>query len=181
MSGFQLYTPFPNQSKRLALSYLKMNSLHNISKTLKNIATDRYVFLFVFERNKQFCFSIKKIQIVGEQNVLTEIINLRHCEVPCIYKNRYYIASKCGIFDRNYDIWLKYSCSGTLPRPKYSGTLRRCDLRKWEMWRRKEQIHNELWRNQQEHLPKQSLQSCAQYSFQGSGTMCYLIWLDLLL
>ena len=38
---------YPNQSKRLVSLYLKTNSLHIISKTLKNIATDRYVFLFV--------------------------------------------------------------------------------------------------------------------------------------
>ena len=59
---------------------------------------------FRFERNKGCCFSIKKFQIVGEQNVLTEIINLRHCEVYSLYKNRHYIASKCGIVDSNYDI-----------------------------------------------------------------------------
>ena len=59
---------------------------------------------FRFDRNKGCCFSIKTFQNVGEQNVLTEIINLRHCEVHRFYKNRYYIASKCGIFDSNYDI-----------------------------------------------------------------------------
>ena len=46
---------------------------------------------FRFERNKDCCFSIKKFEIVGEQNVLTEIMNLRHCE-------------ECGIFDSKYDI-----------------------------------------------------------------------------
>ena len=59
---------------------------------------------FRFERNKECCFSIKKFQIVGEQNVLTEIINLRHCDLHSLCKNRYYIASKCGIIDRSYDI-----------------------------------------------------------------------------
>ena len=85
---------------------------------------------FRFERNKECCFSIKEVQIGGEQNVRTEIINLRHWEVHSLYKNRYYIASNCGIFDSNYDIWIKHPCSGTLPRSKYSGTHRRCDLPK---------------------------------------------------
>ena len=49
---------------------------------------------FCFEPNRECCFSIKKFQNVGEQNVLTEIINLRHCEVYNFNKNRYYIASK---------------------------------------------------------------------------------------
>ena len=59
---------------------------------------------FRFERNKECCFSIKKFKIVGEQNVLTEIIILRHRELHSFYKNCYYFASKCGIFDSIYDI-----------------------------------------------------------------------------
>ena len=58
---------------------------------------------FRFELN-ECCFSIKKFQIVGEQNVLIEMINLRHCEVHSLYKNRYDIASKCGNIDSIYDI-----------------------------------------------------------------------------
>ena len=88
---------------------------------------------FCFERNNGCCFSIKKYQIAGEQNVLSENINLRHCEVQSHYKNCHYFASKCGIISSNYDIWLKHSFSGVLPRPKYSGTHRRCDLPKQEM------------------------------------------------
>ena len=59
---------------------------------------------FRFERNNECCFSIRKFEIVGEQNILTEVINLRHCEVHSPYKNRFHISSKCGFFDSNYDI-----------------------------------------------------------------------------
>ena len=107
-SPFCLHT---NQSKRLVLIYLKTNSLHIFSRTLKNTATHRCVF-FRLERNEEYCFSIKKVQIVGEQNILTEIINLRHCEVHSLNKNGNYIASKCGIFSK-CDIRLKHSGSGT--------------------------------------------------------------------
>ena len=41
---------------------------------------------FRFERNRGCCFSIKRFEIVGKRNVLTEIINLRHCEVYSFYK-----------------------------------------------------------------------------------------------
>ena len=47
LSLFQFCTFCPNQSKRLVLLFFKTNSLHIIPKTIKNIATDRYVFLFV--------------------------------------------------------------------------------------------------------------------------------------
>ena len=39
--------PLPKPKQEIGFTYLKTNSLHNISQTLKNIATDRYVFLFV--------------------------------------------------------------------------------------------------------------------------------------
>ena len=71
-----------------------------------------------FERNKKCCLSIKKFQIVGEQNSLTEITKLRHCEVYRLYKICYSFATKCGNFDSNYDMWLKHSCSGNLPKSK---------------------------------------------------------------
>ena len=48
LSSFQQYSLYPNQSKRLVLPFLNTNSLHIFSKTLKNIATDRHVFFFVF-------------------------------------------------------------------------------------------------------------------------------------
>ena len=53
----------------------------------------------------------KQNQIVGDQNVLTEIINLRQCEVYNFYKSRYCIAPKCGIFDSNFDMWLRHCSS----------------------------------------------------------------------
>ena len=62
---------------------------------------------FRFERNRECCFAIKEFQIVGEQNVLTEIVNLRHCKMCSFQRNSYYIASKCRFFDSNYDMWPK--------------------------------------------------------------------------
>ena len=61
-------------------------------------------FSFRPERNRVCCFSIKEFQIVGKHSVLERIINLQHCEVHSLYKSHYYIASKCEIFDSNYDI-----------------------------------------------------------------------------
>ena len=88
---------------------------------------------FRFDRNKKCRFSIKKVQIVGERNVVLEFINPRHCDVYSLYKNRYYIPSKWGNFQGNYDMWLRHSCSGTLPRAKCSGYHRRCEMPKLEM------------------------------------------------
>ena len=54
---------YPNQSKRLVVPYLKTNSLHNISKTLKNIAIDRYVFLFVLSVTRSVVFPSKILKL----------------------------------------------------------------------------------------------------------------------
>ena len=82
------------------------------------------------ERNKECCFSVKKFQIFGEQNVLIEIINLRHCEVYSLHKLCYYVASKWGLFDSKYALWLNCSCSSTSARSNYSGNRRRYELSK---------------------------------------------------
>ena len=70
---------------------------------IKNHCNRQKRLFFRFERNKECCCSIEKFQIVDYENVLTEIINLRHCEVHRFY-NHFYIASKCGISGGNYDI-----------------------------------------------------------------------------
>ena len=52
---------------------------------------------FRLERNMECCFSIQKFQIVGEQSVLTEIINLRHCEVHSLYRNCFILPQSVEI------------------------------------------------------------------------------------
>ena len=64
LSSFQLYTLKPNQNKRLSLLYLKTNSLHIISKTLKKIATDRYVFLFVLNVTRSVVSPSKRFKLL---------------------------------------------------------------------------------------------------------------------
>ena len=130
---FPTLYPLPKPKPEIGFTLLKDELLAHYFQDIKEHRNRQIRLSFRFERNKSCCFSIKKFEIVGEQNVLTEIINLRHCEVYSLYRNRYYIASRWGIFDSNYDIRLKHSCSGTLARSKYSGTHRRCHLPKQEM------------------------------------------------
>ena len=96
--------PLPKPKQEIGFTLFKDELFAHYFQDIKEHCNRQIRLSFRFERNKECCFSIKKFQIVGEQNVLTDIINLRHCEVHSLYKNRYYIASKCGIFDSNYDI-----------------------------------------------------------------------------
>ena len=127
---FPALYPLPKPKQEIGFTLFKDELFAHYFQDIKEHCNRQIRLSFRFERNKECCFSIKKFKIVGEQNVLTEIIKLRHCEVHSLYKNHYYNASKCGIFDSNYDIRLKHSCSGTLPRSIYSATHRRCDLPK---------------------------------------------------
>ena len=127
------FYPLPKPKQKIGFTLFKHELLAYYLQDIKEHCNRQIRLSFRFERNKECCFSIKNFKVVGEQNVLTEIISLRHCELYSLYKNRYYIESKCGMFDSSYDILLNYSCSGTLPRSKYSGTHRRCHLPKQEM------------------------------------------------
>ena len=96
--------PSPKPKEEIRFTLFEYELFAYYFKDIKGHCNRQIRLHFRFERNNECCFSIKKFLIVGEQNVLTEIINLRHCEVHSFYKNCYYFASKCGIFDGNYDI-----------------------------------------------------------------------------
>ena len=130
---FPALHPLTKPKQEIGFTLFKDELFAHYFQDIKEYCNRQIRLSFRFERNRECCFSIKKFEIVGEQNVLTETINVRHCEVYSLYKNCYYIASKCGIFDSNYDIRLKHSCSGTSPRSTYSGTHRRYHLPKQEM------------------------------------------------
>ena len=49
-------------------------------------------------------FSLKKFELHGNQFILTEIVNLNHREIHRFYKNLYYVANKCEIFESNYNV-----------------------------------------------------------------------------
>ena len=97
------FHPLPKPKQDIGSTLFKDELLARFFQDIKEHC-NRQIRFFRFERNEECCFSFKKFQIVAEQNVLRESINLRHCEVHSLYKNCYYIASNCGIFDSIYDI-----------------------------------------------------------------------------
>ena len=101
---FPALYPFPKPKQEIGFTLFKDELSAHSFQDIKEHCNRQIRLSFGFERNRECCFSIKKFQIVGEQNVLKENINLRHCEVHNLYKNLYYTASKCGIIDTNYDI-----------------------------------------------------------------------------
>ena len=86
---FPALYPLPKPKQEMGFTLFKDELFAHSLQDIKEHCNGQIRLSFRFERNKQCCFSIKKFQIVGGQNVLTQIINLRHYEVYNLYKNRY--------------------------------------------------------------------------------------------
>ena len=49
-------------------------------------------------------FSLEKVELHGNQIILTEIVKLSHREVHHLYKNPFYLTNKCEIIESNYNV-----------------------------------------------------------------------------
>ena len=101
---FPALYPLPKQKQEIGFTLLKDEHFAHYFQDIKKHCNRQIHPSFRFERNKECCFFFKKFQIVGEQNILRDIFNLRHCEVHIRYKNHFYCASKREISDNDYDI-----------------------------------------------------------------------------
>ena len=54
---------------------------------------------FRFGSNNSYVFSLKKFELLGDQFILTEIVNLNHRAFNHLYKNRYCVANKCKLIE----------------------------------------------------------------------------------
>ena len=72
---FPLY-PLPKPKQEIGFILFEDELFAHYFQDIKEHGKRQIRLSFCRERNKECCFSIKKFQLVGEQNVLTEIINL---------------------------------------------------------------------------------------------------------
>ena len=59
---------------------------------------------FPVQKNKTCVFSIKKFEQYGDHLILIEVVNLSCHEIKHLYKNRFFVAYKCDIFESNYNV-----------------------------------------------------------------------------
>ena len=59
---------------------------------------------FWFQKNKTCVFSIKKFEQYGDQFILTEFLKPSYREIKHLYKNWFFVAYKCDIFESNYTV-----------------------------------------------------------------------------
>ena len=83
---FPALHPLPKPKQEIGFTLFKDELFAHFFQDNKEHCNRQIRLSFRFERNKERCFSIKKFPIVGEQNILTDVINLRHCEVYSLHK-----------------------------------------------------------------------------------------------
>ena len=57
---------------------------------------------FRFEKRETCVFYIKTLNHYGDQIIFTEVVNQGYREIKHLYKNRFFVAHKCEIFESNY-------------------------------------------------------------------------------
>ena len=96
--------PLPKPKVEIGSTKSKDNLFaHNYNDIIEH--PNRQIRLsFRFGNNNSCVFFLKKIELHGNQFILTEIVNLNHREIHHLYKNRYYVANKCEIIESNYNV-----------------------------------------------------------------------------
>ena len=96
--------PLPKPKHEIGFTKAKDELFTHCYKDIVEHLNRQIRLSFRFEKDKTCIFSIKKFEQYGDQFILTEIVNLGYREIKHLYKNRYFVAYKCDIFESNYDI-----------------------------------------------------------------------------
>ena len=96
--------PLPKQKFGIGFTKAKDELFSHCYKDIVEHLNRQIRISFRFEKNKTCVFSIKKFEHYGDQFILTEVVNLGYREIKHLYKNRFFVAYKCNIFQSNYDV-----------------------------------------------------------------------------
>ena len=100
---------FDKASKSLQIPILKRKNEFRSTKPKDNLFAKYYCerqirLSFRLGNNNSVVFSIKKFALHDNQFIITKIVYFNRREMHHVYKNRYYVANKCEIIERNYDV-----------------------------------------------------------------------------
>ena len=96
--------PLPKPKFEIGFTKAKDEMFTRCYKDIAEHLNRQFRISFRFEKNKTCVFSIKKFEHYGDQFILTEVVNLGYREIKHLYKNRFFVAYKCNIFQSNYDV-----------------------------------------------------------------------------
>ena len=96
--------PLPKPKFEIGYTKAKDKLFSHCYKDLVEHLNRQVRLSFRFEKNKTCVFSIKKFEHYGDQLILTEVVNLGYRKIKHLYKNQFFVAYKCDIFQSNYDV-----------------------------------------------------------------------------
>ena len=96
--------PLPKPKSEIGFTKAKDDLFSHCYKEIVEHLNRQIRLSFRFEKNKTCVFSTKKFEHSGDQFILTEVVNLGYREINHLYKNRFFVAYKCDIFESNYNV-----------------------------------------------------------------------------
>ena len=96
--------PLPKPKFEIGFTKAKDELFSHCYKAIVEHLNRKIQLSFRFVKNNTCVFSIKKFEHYGDQFILTEVVNLGYREIKHLYKNRFFVAYKCDIFQSNYDV-----------------------------------------------------------------------------
>ena len=96
--------PLPKPKFEIGFTKAKDELYSHCYKDIVELLIRQIRLSFRFEKNKTCVFSIKKFEHYSDQFILTRVVNLCYREIKHLYKNRYFVAYKCDIFQSNYNV-----------------------------------------------------------------------------
>ena len=95
--------PLPKPKFELGFTKAKDELFSHCYKDIVDNLNRQLRLSFRFEK-KRIVFSIKKFERYGDQFILAEVVNLSYREIKHLYRNRFFVAYKCDIFESNYNV-----------------------------------------------------------------------------
>ena len=100
----KLQIPLPKPKFEIGFTEAKDELFSHCYKDIVEHLNRQIRLSFRFEKKKTCVFSIKKFEHYGDQFIHTEVGNLRYREIKHLYKNRFFVAYKCDIFESNHNV-----------------------------------------------------------------------------
>ena len=96
--------PLPKPKFEIGFTKAKDELFSHCYKDIVEHLNRQYRLSFRFGKNKTCVFSIRKFEQYGDQFILTEVVNLSYREIKPLYRNRFFVAYNCSIFESNYNM-----------------------------------------------------------------------------
>ena len=96
--------PLPKPKIEIGFTKAKDELFRHCYEKIAEHLNRQYRFLFRFEKNKTCVFSVKKFEHYGDQFIFTEVVKPGYREMKHLYRNQFFVAYKCDIFQSNYDV-----------------------------------------------------------------------------